>query len=192
MTFDLSESQQSTTNAFESATTYIHFLEISISKIRFFSLRSPQNEMPPLASTIVVESVRSNSATIPPDITTITTESSLINNTEHITTIDEGEIITIDDTPSSKPLHDPWIPISDEIDAALEKALDQIDSSCDSPLEFTPATARRTDTEIMAARLPKIPLKPGRFRQGKPIVDRSITNAANEYRPLAATQSSSK
>jgi len=187
MTFDLSESQQSTTNAFESATTYIHFLEISISKIRFFSLRSPQNEMPPLASTIVVESVRSNSATIPPDITTI-----LINNTEHVTTIDEGEIITIDDTPSSKPLHDPWIPISDEIDAALEKALDQIDSPCDTPLEFTPATARRTDTEIMAARLPKIPLKPGRFRQGKPIVDRSITNAANEYRPLAATQSSSK
>jgi hypothetical protein len=42
----------------------------------------------------------------------------------------------------------------------------------------------------MAACLPKIPLKQGRFRQGKPIIDRTTTNAANEYRPLAAAQSS--
>jgi hypothetical protein len=147
--------------------------------------------MPPLASTIVIESVRSNSATIPPDITTTTT-TTVINNSEKIITIDEDQIIIIDDTPSSEPRHDPWIPISDEIDAALEKAIDQIDSVSDSPLEFTPATARRTETEVMAARLPKIPLKPGRFRHGKPIIDRSTTNAANEYRPLAATQPSSK
>jgi hypothetical protein len=169
MTLDLSESQES---IFKSPA------------------KSPQNEMPPLASTIVIESVRSNSATIPPDITTTTT-TTVINNSEKIITIDEDQIIIIDDTPSSEPRHDPWIPISDEIDAALEKAIDQIDSVSDSPLEFTPATARRTETEVMAARLPKIPLKPGRFRHGKPIIDRSTTNAANEYRPLAATQPSS-
>ncbi len=140
----------------------------------------------PLASTIVVESVRSNSAMIPPDITMTTIEPSI----ENVNIIDE---IQPEASSSNKPVHDPWIPISDEIDAALEQALDQIDPSSDSPLEFTPATARRTDTEIMAARLPKIPLKPGRFRQGKPITNRPTTNAANEYRPLAAAvQSSSK
>lgn len=84
-------------------------------------------------------------------------------------------------------MHNPWSPISDEIIEAVEKAVEPIDISSDSPLEYTPTTARRTETEVMAARLPKIPLKPGRFRHGRPIVDRSTsTNAANEYRPLAA------
>lgn len=42
----------------------------------------------------------------------------------------------------------------------------------------------------MAARLPKLSLKSGRFRRGKPIIAPTTSNAANEYRPLAATQSS--
>ena len=149
---------------------------------------SPRKDLPPLASTIVVESTRSNSATIPPDISTTPIATTIIDDSECITILDE----TPSETIVNKPPHDPWIPISDEIDAALEHALDQIDSSGDIPLEFTPATVWRTETEIMAARLPKIPLKPGRFRQGKPILNRSTSNAANEYRPLAATQSASK
>jgi len=164
----------------------------------------------PLASTIVVESAHSRSATIPPDVT-ITTVPSLsstdvTNNAENTTIINENQLqqspvetIIIDYTQQEntliKPTNgnksiDPWIPISDEIDAALERALDQIDSSFDTPLEFTPATVRRTDTEIMVARLPKIPLKEGRFRFGKPILNPTTSTAANEYRPLAAAQSS--
>jgi len=158
--------------------------------------------MQPLASTIVIESARSKSVTIPPDITS----STVVSSDENITIIDIDPLeqssiqtITIDDTQQESTLIkannnnkqiDPWIPISDEIDAALEHALDQIDSFSDPPLEFTPATVRRTETEIMAACLPKIPLKQGRFRQGKPIIDRTTSNAANEYRPLAAAQSS--
>ncbi len=150
--------------------------------------------MPPIASTIVFEAARSNSATIPPDITTASA-TSIINNLDTVTIIDiDQQTITIDDSKQEnilrKPINDPWIPISDETDAALEQALDQIDSSFDTPLEFTPTTVRRTETEFMAACLPKIPLKQGRFRQGKPIIDRTTTNAANEYRPLAAAQSS--
>jgi len=157
----------------------------------------------PLASTIIVESTRSNSVTIPPDITISTAgpSTSIINNAENVTLIDIDQssiqTIPIDDTQqgnilikSNNKQIDPWIPISDEIDAALEQALDEIDSSSDPPIEFTPATVRRTETEFMAAHLPKIPLKQGRFRQGKPIIDRTTSNAANEYRPLAATQSS--
>jgi hypothetical protein len=161
------------------------------------SAKSPQTDIRPLASTIVVEAERSNSATVPPDITTATTVSSIsvINNSETVTIIDiEPSSIQQETTlikPNNNERIDPWIPISDEIDAALEQALDHIDSSSDTPLEFTPATARRTETEVMAACLPKIPLKQGRFRQGKPIINRTTSNAANEYRPLAAAQSSS-
>lgn len=126
------------------------------------------------------------------------------NNAENTTTIEENQVqqssietITIDDTQpetivietatTNKPI-DPWIPISDEIDEALERAIDEIGSSSDTPLEYTPVTARRTDTEIMAARLPKIPLKEGRFRNGKPIPNRTIFNAAaDEYRPSKAS-----
>lgn len=156
----------------------------------------------PLASTIIIESTRSNSVTIPPDITssTVGSSTSIINNAETVTIIDIDQSsiqkIPMDDIQQEHTLIksnnkqiDPWIPISDEIDAALEQALDQIDSSFDTPLEFTPATVRRTETQFMAAHLPKIPLKEGRFRQGKPIIDRTTSNAANEYRPLAASQS---
>jgi len=171
---------------------------VDLSESQQPATKSPQKDMPPIASTIVIESARSKVATVPPDITTIASESSvsIIDNVENITTIDaDHPTITIDDTQQEKtlkkPINDPWIPISDEIDAALEQALDQIDSpSSDTPLEFTPATARRTNTEYMAERLPKLQLKEGRFRRGRPIVNRTASNAANEYRPLAATQSS--
>ena len=97
-------------------------------------------------------------------------------------------------TTSDKPLHNPWTPISDEIIIDLEQVVDEDDPPppvADSPLEFTPPTVRRTDTEIMAARLPKIPLKPGRFRHGRPISDPSTSNnGANAYRPLSSTTQS--
>jgi hypothetical protein len=148
-----------------------------------------QTDIPPLASTIVVES-----ATVPLDITitTIDTSSSIsvIKNIENPTTIDDNQQEnTLMEPPDNTKQTDPWTPISDEIDAALEQVLVQIDSSSDTSLEYSPATVRRTETEIMAARLPKIPLKEGRFRNGKPIMNRTTTNAANEYRPLAAAQS---
>ncbi|CAF0893860.1 unnamed protein product [Rotaria sordida] len=196
MTLDLSDIEQSEKNIPKSA------------------IHSSHMDIEPLASTIVIESACSNSETIQPDLitTTVTSSSpiSTINTIEKITTIDKNslqqspiEMIVIDDTPTdnqqehttiksmnnNKPI-DPWIPISDEVDAALEHVLIQIDSSNETPLEFTPTTARRTDTETMAALLPKIPLKQGRFRSGKPIMNRSISNAANEYRPLSTTQSS--
>jgi hypothetical protein len=155
--------------------------------IIIFSRRPSQMDIQPLASTIVVESRRSNSATIPPDISVI--ETSVINNIENITIIDDNQQENTLIKPNNNKQTDPWIPISDDIDAALEEALNQIDSSSDTPLEYSPTTVRRTETEIMAARLPKIPLKVGRFRNGKPIMNRTTTNAANEYRPLATTQS---
>ena len=116
-------------------------------------------------------------------------ESSVTNDTQPVIIVSEDQC----NTQPTKPVHNPWEPISDEIEAALEIAVEQTEPvSDDPPLEFTPATARRTDTDVMAARLPKIPLKPGRFRLGKPIPNRSTTDAANEYRPLAASQPSSK
>ncbi|CAF2651683.1 unnamed protein product [Rotaria sp. Silwood2] len=181
----------------------------------FLYYRSSHVNIEPLASTIVVASACSNSSIIQPDViaTTVSTSSpiSVSNNIENTTTIDQNplekspiEMIIIDDTPTDnqqehetiKPTNNnnqqmnPWSPISDEIDAALEQVLIQIDASNNVPLEFTPTTARRTDTEIMAALLPKIPLKQGRFRSGKPIINRSTSNAANEYRPLSTAQSS--
>lgn len=57
----------------------------------------------------------------------------------------------------------------------------QVQSSSDQPSianrsdddfhEFTPATARRTPTDLMVSCLPRIQLKKGRYRLGKPIVE---------------------
>ena len=81
----------------------------------------------------------------------------------------------------------PWNPVSDETDLTLERILHPTESPTDV---YTPSTARRTDTAFMAAHLPKIPLKPGRFRLGKPISTSTTPNAANEYRPAAAAANS--
>ncbi|CAF5115988.1 unnamed protein product, partial [Rotaria sp. Silwood1] len=124
-------------------------------------------DIEPLASTIVIESVCSKLTTIQPNL--ITTTVTTTNNIENSTNIDNEllekspiEMIIIDDTPTDNQEEhttkikstnnnkqmNPWSPISDEVDAALEHVLNQISSSNDIPLEFTPTTARRTQTSI--------------------------------------------
>jgi len=85
--------------------------------------------------------------------------------------------------------NDPWTPISDDTYRAIEIALDQ--NPQEQP-EFTPATARRTPTEIMASCLPKIKLNKGRYRHGKPITDKNTPDTTtNESRSMTISQSSS-
>ena len=74
---------------------------------------------------------------------------------------------------------------------AMEVVTNLIDLSAAEPTEFTPATARRTATELMASRLPKIHLKQGRYRQGKPIAEQNPPSVVGERRPLSTTASSS-
>ncbi len=115
----------------------------------------------------------------------------------------EQPVIVIDDSQPdtqqenllvNKPTHenkqkDPWTPISDETYAAMELAIDQ---PSQDQTEFTPAVARRTPTELMASRLPKIQLKKGRFRQGKPIADKNTSDTTtNESRSMTISQTSS-
>ena len=178
----------------------------------FSCYRPCQINKEPIASTIVIESTSSKLATVPSKTTTTDIPStSATNNIENITIIDTNSleessnqaIIIIDDnktdnqqkhiskkSTTNKQQIDPWTPISDEIDAALEQALDEIDSTHDRSPEFTPTTARRTETEVMAALLPKMPLKRGRFRAGRPISDCITSDAANEYQPSGTGQSS--
>jgi hypothetical protein len=74
----------------------------------------------------------------------------------------------------------------------MEIALDQIDQSSQDQTQFTPVTARRTPTDIMASRLPKIQLKKGRFRQGKPIAEKTIPDTTtNECCSSIISQSTS-
>jgi len=89
--------------------------------------------------------------------------------------------------------NDPWTPISDDTYRAIEIALEQVDQTSQEQPEFTPAIARRTPTELMASRLPKIQLKKGRYRQGKPINDKNTpyTTTTNESRSMNISQSSS-
>ncbi|CAF3350494.1 unnamed protein product [Rotaria socialis] len=169
-------------------------------------IREPsQMDIEPLCSTIVVETAAITTS----DVATSPSKTNHIENTttSDIIPIPESSIetITIDDnsiddqqdhidiksTNESGKLN-PWDPIRDEIDDTLERVLNQVDSTENSTLEFTPTTARRTNTEVMAALLPKIPLKEGRFRQGKSIMNRTLSNAANEYRPSATVSFSPK
>ena len=109
------------------------------------------------------------------------------------------QTITIDDTEQNdsstystehRNPADPWTEITEETDAALKQVLNDVEFISDTPLEFTPTTARRTNAETMAARLPKIPLKQGRFRNGRPIDNCSTTtnDGPSEYRPSTAVQ----
>ncbi|UJR26744.1 hypothetical protein I4U23_008059 [Adineta vaga] len=75
--------------------------------------------------------------------------------------------------------NNPWTPISDDTYAAIEVALDRVDQDSEEQTEFTPSTARRTATNLMASCLPKIQLKKGRFHQGKPIEDKSTSDTAS-------------
>lgn len=166
-------------------------------------------DIPPLASSITIEPACSNVTTNQPEIsTTIVVSSSTTDNIENTTSNDKNpsdecpiDTITIDDTPTDEPQEhanakssskkNPWDPIRNDIDHTLEKVLNQVDTSETAPLEFTPVTARRTNTEVMAALLPKLALKEGRFRRGRPIGNRTLSNAASEYRPSTTTTTAS-
>ena len=167
------------------------------------------------SSSITLESALPNSQTIPADttFTVITSTSTTINSFESPNMLDTCQLqssadqpIIIDDSQPdtqqenllvNKSTHenkqkDPWTPISDETYAAMELAIDRTDQPSQDQTEFTPAIARRTPTELMASRLPKIQLKKGRFRQGKPIADKNTSDTVtNESRSMTISQSSS-
>lgn len=155
-----------------------------------------------------------NSGTIPPDITytVISSASTTINSFESPNVLDTGRLqqssdqpIVIDDPQSDnqqdessshktqeKKQNDPWTPISDETYAAIETALEQTDRNSQDQMEFPPAIARRTPTDLMASRLPKIQLKKGRYHRGKPIAETSTSDiTTNESHSTTTTSQSS-
>jgi len=158
-----------------------------------------------------MDSALLNSGTNPPDTTytIITSTSSTINSFESPNILDtcqlqqssdqpiiiddsqpdnEQENLLINNTHQNKQ-NDPWTLISDKTYAAIEIALEQ--TSQNQP-EFTPVIARRTPTELMASRLPKIQLKKGRFRQGKPIAEKNTPDTTtNECHSMTISRSSS-
>jgi hypothetical protein len=160
---------------------------------------------------MIIDSALPNSGTIPADTTytVITSTSTTINSFESPNVLDTCQLQQSSDQPiiidDSQPdnqqenlitnnthenqQNDPWTPISDETYAAIEIALDR--NSQDQP-EFTPTVARRTPTELMASCLPKIQLKKGRYRKGKPIADKNTSDTTtNECRSMTISQSSS-
>ncbi|CAF1042397.1 unnamed protein product [Rotaria sp. Silwood1] len=173
----------------------------------------------PNCSSIIAESVRPpNSGKTSQDTTftvitsTSTSTSTTINSFESPNILDTCQIQQSSDPPiiicDSQPdtqqdnllvsntqknqTNDPWTPISDETYSAIETALHRIDESSQEQNEFTPTTARRTATDLMASRLPKIQLKKGRFHQGKPLSDKNISDkATNECQSSTICQSSS-
>ncbi|CAF1288080.1 unnamed protein product [Adineta steineri] len=202
---ETSASNRSTRKALNKSTTTSN--RSKIQQPTKSATKSSQTKIRPIASSIVIGSKRPLSQINQSnESTTAVISSSSITVTKNIEkhqiqqspietiVIDESqndnqEINTVMESTDNNKSINPWTSITDEIDTALERVLDQVEATVDSPLEFTPTTVRRTETEIMAARLPKIPLKEGRFRNGKPILNRSTSSAANEYRPLAATRS---
>ncbi|CAF1179361.1 unnamed protein product [Adineta steineri] len=203
---ETSASNRSTRKALNKSTATSNRSKIQQSTSKS-ATKSSQTKIRPIASSIVIGSKRplsqinqsneSITAVISSSSITVTKniekhqiqqspiEMIVINESQN----DNQQINTVVECIDNNTSINPWTPITDEIDTALERVLDQVEATVDSPLEFTPTTVRRTETEIMAARLPKIPLKEGRFRNGKPILNRSTSSAANEYRPLAATRS---
>jgi len=132
-------------------------------------------------------------------------ESPTVLDTCQIQQISDPALVVIDDSQSdqSQPTtktQNPWIPISDETYAAVEIALNQPEINSEELTEFTPATARKTPTDVMASCLPKIQLKKGRYRQGKPLEDENkrsesmaipaSTVNVTEDRPITNSQSS--
>jgi hypothetical protein len=160
-------------------------------------------------SSVITESALPNSGTIPTDttFTVVTSTSTTINSFESPNVLDTCQVqqssdqaIIIDDSQQENLLiksvegdksNDPWTPISDETYAAMEVALDRVEQSSQEQTEFTPATARRTATELMVSRLPKIQLKQGRFRQGKPIDDKNTEKTVTESHSLSTSSSTS-
>lgn len=164
------------------------------------------------SSSSTVDSSLPDSQTNPPDVTytVITSTSTTINSFESPNVLDTCQLqqssdqpIVIDDSqteniPSNrtneKKQNDPWTPISDETCTAIETALEQVNQHSQEEMEFTPAIARRTPTELMASRLPKIQLKKGRYYRGKPVTDANplekTTTITNESLSTTISQSS--
>ena len=142
-------------------------------------------------SSSTADSSLPDSQTNPPDVTftVITSASTTTNSFESPTILDTCQLqqssdqpIVTDDSQSEdvssdksneKKQNNPWTPISDETHVAIATALEQVDRSSQEEMEFTPAIARRTPTEVMASRLPKIQLKKGRYHRGKPVADKN-------------------
>ncbi|CAF0967638.1 unnamed protein product [Adineta steineri] len=171
------------------------------------------------SSPCTLDSVHQNSEANPPDATftvitsTSTSTSTTINSFESPNPLDTCQLqssdqpIIIDDTQPDtqqenvssndnhrKQQNDPWTPISNETYAAIEVALDRIDEASQEQTEFTPTTARRLPTDVMASRLPKIQLKKGRFYRGKPVVEKNTpdtTTTTDECCSSTTSQSSS-
>jgi hypothetical protein len=146
-------------------------------------------------SSIITESTgvpSSHSTGIPNDttFTVVSSTSTTINSFESPTVLDTCQIQQSSDQPiaidqsqieqQAVKSNDAWTSISDEAYTAVEVVLDRVDAIADELTEFTPATARRTSTELMASCLPKIQLKQGRYKQGKPIVDKPTSELTNE------------
>ncbi|CAF1337072.1 unnamed protein product [Rotaria sordida] len=190
-----------------------------INKIKSSTKSSRVELEQPNSSSIVIESVLpTNSGKISQDATytvitsTSTSTSTTVNSFESPNILDtcqiqqsSDQLITIDDSqPNTQQddllthntqknqTNDPWTPISDDTYVAIETTLHRIDSSSQEKHEFTPITARRTPTDLMASHLPKIQLKKGRFHQGKPIVDKNVSDTTtNGCQSSTICQSSS-
>jgi hypothetical protein len=158
-----------------------------------------------------VDSSLPDSQTNPPDLTytVITSTSTTINSFESPNALDTCQLqqssdqpIVIDDSQSEnipnnktneKKQNDPWTPISDETYREIETALERVDQHSQEEMEFTPAIARRTPTELMASRLPKIQLRKGRYHRGKPVNDTNSLEktTTNEASSITISQPSS-
>ncbi|CAF5132455.1 unnamed protein product, partial [Rotaria magnacalcarata] len=162
-------------------------------------------------SPIIFESLLQNSGKFSQDKTytvitstsTSTSTSTTISSFESPSLLDTCQLqqssdqpITISDSqPNTQKSqqNDPWIPTNDDTCSPIEKSLHRIEPSSQEQNEFTPVTARRTPTDVMASRLPKIKLKKGRFHRGKPIHDKntSDTTTASDGQSSIICQSSS-
>lgn len=159
-----------------------------------------------------VDSSLPDSQTNPPDITytVITSTSTTINSFESPNTLDTCQLqqsldqpIVSDESQSEntansktteKKPNDPWTAVSDETYSAIDTALAQGNQPSQEELEFTPVIARRTPTDLMASRLPKIQLKKGRYHRGKPVTDTNplekTTTVTNESLSTTISQPS--
>ncbi|CAF5207691.1 unnamed protein product, partial [Rotaria magnacalcarata] len=162
-------------------------------------------------SPIIFESLLQNSGKFSQDKTytvitstsTSTSTSTTISSFESPSLLDTCQLqqssdqpITISDSqPNTQKSqqNDPWIPTNDDTCSPIEKSLHRIEPTSQEQNEFTPVTARRTPTDVMASRLPKIKLKKGRFHRGKPIHDKntSDTTTASDGQSSIICQSSS-
>ena len=202
---ELSDDDASTRSQATRSQPYVSsFVDYPSAQWTVFRCRSRTTDERPSASSISFEPVRQRPVAVQCDPMVINLNSPAPATTKNMENPNDSlttdviflhdcstDQITLNDSVTEPKILNPWNPISDEVDATLEGVLNQVESVSDSSIVYSPATVRRTETELMAARLPKIALKTGRFRLGKPISPSVSTTAANEYRPLSASQSRS-